>query len=490
MKSWPTRRAAVIMRLFTTLLLSELLLQPSAASTATATTTTDGALVCTQRLDHGVTVQYYHDWRTRSSGADEDSSFVSLRITRPKRAWLGVAAQDEGGPFFVGLPDPGHVRVLPLPPLPPPPLLLLQQRKGEDHHHHPSGSSSNQEDEAVRRIQKSSSIQQTPTHTTLSLTFPWDELKHDDGDHHSQYHRHIYVASGVENTYGEPDFVLSVALDPVQDCWTKEKQGEQDASFSSSSSSSSSSTARHRKLQTQPASGGSRTANQNVWKAHGILMTAAWAIIIPLAVTTSLVRELLSDGSWFYIHRFLNSLAVLCVVTAFVLAFYAIHQEDDQSHFRKTDHRAIGVSALFLVMIQAILGYARPQREIEAIEAGVVVADEAKTSPQPQPQPTPEDGIVPNTTDPERKEKAADKEDDDEAIELTDLRKLWSLQHRLVGFCLVGVCWYNIHRGIVLYEDRFGDILTDRSTTAIFWGGMIGFVISVFVLVTVVRSFT
>mmetsp|Transcript_13579 Transcript_13579/g.25922 ORF Transcript_13579/g.25922 Transcript_13579/m.25922 type:complete len:407 (+) Transcript_13579:163-1383(+) len=261
-------------------------------------------------------------------------------------------------------------------------------------------------------------------------------------------------------------------------------------SYTDSSSSSSSSTARHRKLQTQPASGGSRTANQNVWKAHGILMTAAWAIIIPLAVTTSLVRELLSDGSWFYIHRFLNSLAVLCVVTAFVLAFYAIHQEDDQSHFRKTDHRAIGVSALFLVMIQAILGYARPQREIEAIEAGVVVADEAKTSPQPQPQPTPEDGIVPNTTDPERKEKAADKEDDDEAIELTDLRKLWSLQHRLLGFCLVGVCWYNIHRGIVLYEDRFGDILTDRSTTAIFWGGMIGFVISVFVLVTVVRSFT
>ena len=441
-------------------------------------------------MDRDVTVRY--GWRRISRGDDdavrvgrEGTSTMLLRVTVPRlSSWLGASVVGARGddidhhrPFFVGLPDLNRVRVLPL------------LHDGEDDHY-------TMDDDEIQNHIGNNSIQQTRVYTALSLALPWNE--HDwDGTENI-----IYVAGGVENSYGKPAFVLSTILDPEADCPVATARGEQAVPYT---------THRHlQQQQQQQQQDERRTANQNVWKAHGILMTAAWAIIIPLAVTTSLVRELLSDGSWFYIHRFLNSLAVLCVIAAFVLAFYAIHQEDDQSHFRETDHRAIGVAVVFLIMFQAILGYARPQQQIEAIEAGLMDDDNTKapsTPPQTtsttrpeqeQKQQESEDGMISNTIkEHEHMGKLANNKkdndndnDDDDGPELTNLRKLWSLQHRLLGFCLIGVCWYNIHRGIVLYEDRFGDILTDRSTTAIFWGGMIGFVIIVFVLVTIVRSFT
>ena len=367
-----------------------------------------GASFCSKQLEHGVTLQW--------SALHED--LISVKVTRSEQAWLGVGLGDRNDSFIVGLPDLGDTRVLPL---------------GEDM---TSSADPAVWHHAAETEQDSPRIQQGHMQTSLSLTLPLDV-------------DHIYVASGSDNTFGPPAFVLSVSLSDTTDCDLAESSP--------------------RVLQ------GSRTANQNLWKAHGILMTAAWALLIPLGVTASFIRQLLTgDSWWFHIHRALNSLAVLCIIAGFVLAFYAIHQEDDQSHFRETDHRAIGVTAMWLAIIQAIMGYARPQRKLEE----VVLPEEKEASPQQQ------DGIEPTN----EQEKPDD--DDDEEPELSNLRKVWALQHRLLGLALIGICWYNIHRGIDLYEDRFGDILKDRSTTAMFWGGMVGFVVSVAVLVTIARSFT
>lgn len=233
----------------------------------------------------------------------------------------------------------------------------------------------------------------------------------------------------------------------------------------------------HNETDTDKANIFENTSRQEIlWTAHACIMALSWGLFVPLAIGASIIRNLLSDGAWLQLHRSLNTLATVGTVIGFTLAFVAVYDEGksdglegrDHGHLTENSHRIIGAVVTFLILVQALTGYFRPKApEIEMEGNEESVAGEESTNRQSHGQ---------TTAHSERK---------------TTRRKVWELQHRLVGMGMVGGAWYNIHRGISLYEDRFGNLFKDdsRSSAEIFWGGIIGLVVSLCVLATLARVF-
>ena len=71
-------------------------------------------------------------------------------------------------------------------------------------------------------------------------------------------------------------------------------------------------------------SGGAPAASQNLWVLHGLLMLLAWALCVPLAIGASLLRDLMPEGTWFTLHRFLNTFAFGAAIIAFLVAVYQV----------------------------------------------------------------------------------------------------------------------------------------------------------------------
>lgn len=215
----------------------------------------------------------------------------------------------------------------------------------------------------------------------------------------------------------------------------------------------------------------------NLWKAHGILMTVSWGLFVPLAICSSLLRDILPEGSWFKLHLFFNVSAIICTVTAFVLAFYAIHDAakdsglsgKDIGHFEETDHRLVGTIVVLLCIIHAVFAACRPHAP------GVkVVEPESENKTESN-----EDDVVQETSPDEEEVYTEDK---------SSARSIWEFLHRFIGLGLVAMGWFNIHRGIELYEERFGDIFEERDTATLFWAGIIGMAAALVVLLILRRS--
>jgi cytochrome bd-type quinol oxidase subunit 2 len=68
---------------------------------------------------------------------------------------------------------------------------------------------------------------------------------------------------------------------------------------------------------------------KNYWIAHGVCASFAWAIIVPLAIGSALLRKKFVGETWFQIHRLLNGLAAILTVVAFGIAVYVIREEDN-----------------------------------------------------------------------------------------------------------------------------------------------------------------
>jgi len=87
----------------------------------------------------------------------------------------------------------------------------------------------------------------------------------------------------------------------------------------------------------------------NLKKTHGSLMFIAWCLIIPFG--SFVARYLKNKGWWFNVHRGFNTLAMLLMVIAFILAVkFTVAQ-----HFG-TWHKGIGIVVMILGFAQPFIG--------------------------------------------------------------------------------------------------------------------------------------
>ena len=198
--------------------------------------------------------------------------------------------------------------------------------------------------------------------------------------------------------------------------------------------------------------------NREMWLAHGLLMAAAWAILVPLAIGSSMLRDFVpfAPKTWFYLHAGLNSIAVFCVIAGFSIAVRNVNDEtgpgEDANHFSKARHHTVGLVVFIFAVLQAANGLLRPH------------------APAKKPEP-----------DVEGDEEEGAEEKAHQASEKTMFRTIWEYGHRLLGVSALALAWYNCDSGFEIFARRFGE---DDKTPA-FWGvagGLSGAIVVVYVI--------
>ena len=185
--------------------------------------------------------------------------------------------------------------------------------------------------------------------------------------------------------------------------------------------------------------------NESLWKVHGYLMAFAWGLFVPLAIGVSLARNLLPDGMWFVLHRGLNAAALLYNIVAIAIAIYLINDStapgQSPKHFQENNHRTIGLVVFLLAFVQAMVAIFRPSHH-HAKPDDVEKEGDAQATGE--------------TT-------GASHENEGKPF----VRTLWEIKHRVVGAGLIALSWYNVHTGIDLFEERFGENGADANL--VFW---------------------
>lgn len=246
----------------------------------------------------------------------------------------------------------------------------------------------------------------------------------------------------------------------------------------------------------------------NLWKAHGACMAVAWAILVPLGIGSSFVRNLFpflqKGGTWFQIHRILNSIGVALTIAGFGIAVHTYKQEKGSSvkHFSDQRHHTMGLVIFIFALLQALNGIFRPHLPHAA----------ATSSTKPDPSATVEEPAVgpPKIQEPGYDGSATGAGEDDEnaalksaqvassttanaaaqepatapAEEKSKLRIAWEYFHRVLGVVTVVMAWFNCDSGIGLYDDRFDDFFLSEPAL---WGIILGITCVVLVLGVYVR---
>jgi cytochrome bd-type quinol oxidase subunit 2 len=199
------------------------------------------------------------------------------------------------------------------------------------------------------------------------------------------------------------------------------------------------------------------------WKAHGICASIAWAILVPLAIGSSVCRNTFEkagfhESSWFTIHFTLNTIAALLTAAAFGIAVYIIRSEDGRSTWTEYPHFIVGLVVFILTMLQALVGMFRPHH-----------AAPTKEEPEHQAEEENEETVT--------EEKVHAK---------STPRVLWEAKHRLVGVSCLGMAWYQIYSGWELFEEEVGGEDMGKAWLGV-GGGLVGVVVLLKVF-TMVRN--
>jgi Eukaryotic cytochrome b561 len=194
------------------------------------------------------------------------------------------------------------------------------------------------------------------------------------------------------------------------------------------------------------------------WKAHGILMATSFGVLVPIAVGSSLLRralKLTNNGLWFQIHRFIMTIAALCVVCGFAVAIVALDKTDgsEAEHF-KGKHQSIGLAIFVMVLVQMLMGILRPHLPSAQLGSGSDDKEQEVTSVDGDAHPV---SVV----------KPSSVTGEGLALEKSPQRVAFEIGHRLLAVALITLAWYNTGLGISLYDDIF--VIQDSHSTLAFW---------------------
>jgi hypothetical protein len=224
-------------------------------------------------------------------------------------------------------------------------------------------------------------------------------------------------------------------------------------------------------------SGGS---TRQLWVWHGVLMAVSWGILVPLAIGSSLLRDMLClpPGVWLTLHMSLNMFAILCMVVSFSIAVYATNEKtadgEDPKHFTDLKHGTIGLVIFLLAFMQAIIGMARPHGPKKPATLVEVPNDVEGAAEKTAEMVADSAGELERT---QRSQHSNDSSDDEGAkssskvSERSIARRIWEYKHRITGLSLLGLSWYNCDAGLELYAERYG---ADHDFSHAFWGGTAG----------------
>lgn len=219
-------------------------------------------------------------------------------------------------------------------------------------------------------------------------------------------------------------------------------------------------------------------SHRTVWLIHGICMVLAWVFLIPAAVGCSLFRSLLPTGPfWLQLHTVLNMFGVLLTLIGFITSVVVVQQEG-KKHFVGIPHYKAGLILFLFSLFQAFNGLLKP------------------SAPSPQPstniieQPTL--GSQTTINNESINDTRYDDEDGDASgtnqsscpVESSPpgpphksfARSSWEVYHRILGFTMVGISWYNCDSGFQLYNQSY-----EEDYSKALWG-VIGGVCCLFVL--------
>ena len=174
--------------------------------------------------------------------------------------------------------------------------------------------------------------------------------------------------------------------------------------------------------------GGHRSA----WVAHGAIGAVVFGLLVPLAISSSLLRERMGEH-WVFLHVGLNALSLLLTIAGVILAFVTmdgtIASGGAGGHMDERHHVA-GLLLLLLVAFQNANGFLRPPRG----------GSSSPSSP----------GYAAGT--------AAGEDDDegdgDHASTVPTVRRLW--YHAAIGVFVFALGAYQVTSGLGLFASRFG----------------------------------
>jgi hypothetical protein len=207
---------------------------------------------------------------------------------------------------------------------------------------------------------------------------------------------------------------------------------------------------------------------RQLWIWHGVLMALSWGILMPLAIGSSMLRDILClpPGVWLKLHYSLNMFAIACMIVSFAIAVHATNANtvagEDPHHFDDPKHRTIGLMIFLIVFLQAASGFMRPNGP--------------KKPAAPVEAPKDVEGTVEimNESDDFETTRHSNSTSDDEEVSSNPkesvksiARRIWEYKHRIMGLGLMGLSWYNCDSGLELYAERYGE---DYDLSGAFWG--------------------
>jgi hypothetical protein len=205
---------------------------------------------------------------------------------------------------------------------------------------------------------------------------------------------------------------------------------------------------------------------RTLWMAHGLLMAISWAILLPIGIGCSFLRTMVAkcgkSSTWFVIHRLTNGLAFLLMTAAFGIAVYVTQQLGDP-HFEVGDnnHKAVGLAIYVISFAQVMAGIFRPHLP----SPGSAPEDAIDKTAAPG-----TDGEESNELEPQVRKQKQFGEETAEAEALPNKsfgRRVFEWGHRVVGFALLGLAWYNCSVGIEIMEEDYGP---SYDKTSALWG--------------------
>merc|ERR1712157_667875 len=214
------------------------------------------------------------------------------------------------------------------------------------------------------------------------------------------------------------------------------------------------------------------------WKAHGLLMGLAWGVLVPIAIASALLRNVLPlpPGMWYKLHMRSNSLASMMTIIGIGLAVSAINDEkgDGADHFSQDTHHMIGGIILVFTILQVMNGFLRPhapgphavvdkqenEEESESMESHREESDKSMLEHGMKSE------MVANQQAEEILEDTEDSSNHEGGEEKTKVRSIWEKTHRAIGVTTLALAWYNCSSGIDFYEGRYS---IDMNLTLGFW---------------------